>query len=492
MGNCLEKKDILSLSDGEEEYLFKGELFADIVGVGDSRLFRFSGIMRQESYRKILYEIKGETTIPADVQLDPKTQKLKWDIEMVNYSNRFKFKGKLQNEGIDLTKMNVDADAIISLTLTEKNYRSNNVPEIMYCEIVIKILYDRECELTGKKTSKTSFDQNTIIGCPMTVKKSLEGSGAYPLSAPGKKRIGRSKNKLNSSGYSNLSLTERTIFEPKKLPFTLIGLKNLGNTCYMNCTFQVLMHNKYFINSFSKKYKPDDSTKISFEFVDLLQNIEKRSKKTYSPATLVRLFKRMHKEYDDNGQHDCQDFFRIFLQDIHTEYNENKGKSKEEKKEEKKENESKLSKVEIFKKYKNNLESKEKSFLSEIFFGYQSYSFKCPCGNYEYSFNQFMDIPLYFNFTKENENKPFDLEQLISENFVDEQNIQSCDKCTKCKKKENLLKKTKICDLPMILTLSLQKTDAKNTQKKDVIVSFPLELDIQKIVDSDIIQSKIN
>ena len=60
----------------------------------------------------------------------------------------------------------------------------------------------------------------------------------------------------------------------------------------------------------------------------------------------------------------------------------------------------------------------------------------------------------------------------------------------KCKKKENLYKVTRICNLPLVLTLSLQKSNAFNTQKKKITICYPEVIDVNKIIDSDIIKGK--
>lgn len=50
----------------------------------------------------------------------------------------------------------------------------------------------------------------------------------------------------------------------------LCGFKNMGNTCYMNSTLQILIHSRTFISFFLSQTNPFENNKKNEEFVDLV------------------------------------------------------------------------------------------------------------------------------------------------------------------------------------------------------------------------------
>ena len=110
-----------------------------------------------------------------------------------------------------------------------------------------------------------------------------------------------------------------------------VGLRNLGNTCYINSPLQVLIHCKLFIQSFLDKYSLINkfTTPISYQFYLICISMSEKMNNGL-PQTDISNFKEVfgkkHPIFNDFSQNDSQEFCRHFLEDLSMELNEAKNK----------------------------------------------------------------------------------------------------------------------------------------------------------------------
>ena len=283
------------------------------------------------------------------------------------------------------------------------------------------------------------------------------------------------KNNYNNSSNRNSTPLEDTILN------SLTGIQNLGNTCYINTCLQNLIHNKKFINKFLSVFKEQsNSTPISNSFYYLLTQISENN--TYdkndsiNPLIFVDTFKKLHKNFEGFQEHDTQEFCRYLLQDLNNELNQVQYPSSY-----KKEMAKNKTKKESFDLYVKDCLSKENSIITDLFIGYFSFEYKCECGFREYSFSQFLDLPIQMDAKVQG----FDLYQMLRNNFYKTSYVDMGETCSFCRRTSKKNEIMKIAKLPNILIISLQRINPKTGMKNNARVKFYEGLDLKEIIDPE-------
>ena len=121
--------------------------------------------------------------------------------------------------------------------------------------------------------------------------------------------------------------------EAKKLTYTramkmpgVVGLANLGNTCYFNCIIQALVHTpllqEFFATSnihgfMNKKYSVENS--LAFELGSLSKELWGLSLSKCTPIRLYLNLTQRFPMFEGKEQHDCHEFLSMLLDSLHEE-----------------------------------------------------------------------------------------------------------------------------------------------------------------------------
>ena len=110
----------------------------------------------------------------------------------------------------------------------------------------------------------------------------------------------------------------------------LVGLRNLGNTCYMNSSLQCLSNTfdltkyflfKYFENDINRGNKLGSNGSIANEYYKLIESLWCGKEPIISPNKFIENFQREKTQFQGYRQQDAQEFISILLDQLHEDLN---------------------------------------------------------------------------------------------------------------------------------------------------------------------------
>ncbi|XP_065192033.1 uncharacterized protein LOC135823118 [Sycon ciliatum] len=379
----------------------------------------------------------------------------------------------------------------------------------------------------SSRVASTGHHQGSVSENVNTVADKLQRSQPFSTSPPTK------QSNAGSSGASreyDPAPPQRPLLAvmPKH---STIGLKNIGNTCYMNCILQCLSHTRplrdyalcgdmeAFLRSKSKTWNARNST--GTEFVTLIKTLwDKGRTIPFMPSELKARIGRANSQFRGSGQQDANEFFHAILSELHDELKVASCSQLPSLPE----NFSKLPVQKQSDLMWSAMGSKHDSQIRSLFHGQlQSRLSCCVCGNLSVTFEEFQDLQLPIP-QRSSTSKPRQSNQRYSTTFqslgmstdaddkagrgaatgaapsysktalpnatihdclsafTDEEQLSGADKpfCSECGRKQNSQKKFTVQRLPKILVLHLKRFEiGQNGQRKigDLVV-FDSTLDM--------------
>ena len=220
-----------------------------------------------------------------------------------------------------------------------------------------------------------------------------------------------------------------------RLNFTeapLIGLENIGATCYMNATLQCFSHIEKFINFFKYHSQPlsiykSNSTSLTYSFKLLIDKLwpdnfdkNKTSKTYYAPHEFKTKISTMNPLFEGIAANDSKDLVNFIIMTLHEELNKGDNTVN---------NDDytidQRDKMKVFSSYMETFAKNNKSIISDLF-----YSTNCnvtECSNcrvklYNYQVYFFIIFPLEevrkFKYGQFNQNMNVHMNNNMNMNFI--------------------------------------------------------------------------
>ena len=199
--------------------------------------------------------------------------------------------------------------------------------------------------------------------------------------------------------FKSHDITELTGLNTKN---GLVGLENLGNTCYMNSAIQCLSNceylTKYFLSGYYKRElnltsKFSTQGKIAESYSNLLQKLYKETNPYINPSSFYYTFTSHVKLFANSSQHDSHEMLIYLLEKLHEDLNRNKEKQYIEL-EEKRENEDDIN---ASNRWWEIHQKRDNSIIMDLFSGQYKSTLRCPfCDKISITYDQFscLELPI--------------------------------------------------------------------------------------------------
>ena len=134
-------------------------------------------------------------------------------------------------------------------------------------------------------------------------------------------QIKERENQLNKK-EQELIEKYKDINKNRKEPI-LIGLNNIGATCYMNASLQCLSNTKKLTEYFLNHYKKDSNKIMSNEYYEVLQNLwnKENNNKSYSPNSFKDILGKENPLFAGIAANDSKDLINFLIERFHQELN---------------------------------------------------------------------------------------------------------------------------------------------------------------------------
>lgn len=324
-------------------------------------------------------------------------------------------------------------------------------------------------------------------------------------------------NNARNTGTSNTNNNDKIIMSPNGLrqsetlinKFNLdfiIGLENMGNSCYLNCIIQCLLGTheltKIFLNNSFEKHiniasKLGSKGVLARNFAKLINTMHNHDIKQFDnnkskkidpvrPQEFKKACGSVNSLFNDNLQQDSQEFCQFLLDGLHEDLNQNGGNPplKELSKEAEEKRETLPIRIASSIEWERFLTT-DFSVIVDLFQGQYASRLQCKvCNRTSTTYQPFsvLSIPL----PPKIKGKECNIIDCFNE-FTKVENLEIDEQwhCPDCKKKQPSTKTLMITRLPKNLVIHLKRFD-NQLNKNNSMINYPFQLDLTEFWVNDL------
>ena len=452
-------------------------------------------ITKIENELKIKYDKKENELKIKEKDINDKNKKLNKKQKELELIDKEKIKIQEQKKDLDIRMKELDKslndletkkkelNKSLKDSLNTKNQElDRKMKDIEEKEKILKI---QENELKEKENNINSIEQQIKL-------KEIQLNQKNEKFELEKKKHKEEYDKLN-----NKLIEREKAIEAKEIEITeskkpiLIGLNNIGATCYMNATLQCLSNTKKLTEFFLNIYKISPNKNMSNEYYKVLTNIwdRKLNNKSYSPNSFKEVLSKENPLFAGIAANDSKDLINFLLERFHQELNtENPNKNINNNMIAAEDQTNEKSMLQLF---LEEFKQKFNSPISNLFYGIietKSQCLGCKIIKFNFQVYSFLEFPLqqvneyFYNqgrkplYTMNGQNPDVNLYECFEYySKVDLMNGENQMYCNICNKLFDSYYSTVIYSSPIYLIINLNRGKGATYQCK---VNFPEQLNI--------------